>query len=616
MTEPRDNPVVSNVAPIAARAAATDRAGWLIAVAVVVAYLPALRGEFIWDDDEHVTPQELRSLHGLYRIWFDVGASGQYFPLLHSAFWIEYQLWGEWPPAYHALNVALHIAASLLVLRVMRLLLARRGVAWAESGAWLTAALFALHPVHAESVAWISEQKNTLSTVFYLLATRAYLRFDENRDRTDYLRAGGWFLLSLLSKSVTATWPAAMLVVFWWLRGGLQWRRDVRPMLPLLALGIASGLFTTFVEHDVIGAKGAGFDRAWPDRAVLAGRVAWEYLCKLAWPTRLLVIYPLWKPDASDTRQWLYVAGLLATIVLLFVAARRSRAPLAAALFYFGTLLPVIGLIDCYLFLYAFNFDHFQYLASLGMLALAGGGMGALVHRLRWNRLCLVVPVVVLGVLTIRQAWLYGEPQRLYEHTLAHNDKAGVMHNNLAVILWKQDRRDEALRHYERAVEIHPDYAKLLNNLGRTYSELGRNREAIDLLKRALRALPHYPNAMNNLATAYLNEARVDEAIECSAKAVDMAPTNALLLTNFGVALGMAGRHAEAAVQFEKALRDRPRAAEIHWNLARAHEQCGRMTDAVAAAKRARSLAADAGSLDLVRLIDVWLAKLPAPSTP
>src|SRR4030042_6688856 len=162
----------------------------------------------MWDDDMHVTRPELRSWQGLYRIWFDLGATQQYYPLLHSAFWVEHKLWGDAPYGYHLFNLLIHATVACLVYLVLRKL--------AVPGAYLAAAIFALHPVHVESVAWITEQKNTLSAVFYLGAMLVYLRFDESRKRSLYGLAMGLFALGLLSKTVTATLPAALLVIFWW----------------------------------------------------------------------------------------------------------------------------------------------------------------------------------------------------------------------------------------------------------------------------------------------------------------------------------------------------------------------------------------------------------------
>ncbi len=256
-------PPKSPTAPAAVPA--PDRtAGWYFAgllLLMLLAYWPALSGGLLWDDNGHVTRRDLQSLAGLGRIWFEIGATQQYYPVLHSAFWLEHRWWGDSVLGYHLVNVVQHaLAAGLFGLLLRRL---------AVPGAWLAALLFALHPVCVESVAWISDRKNTLSLVFYLAAALAYLRFDERRHARGYALASILFLLGLLTKTVTATLPAALLVVFWWRRGRLEWRRDVLPLLPWFALGAVAGLFTAHFERTLIGAEGADFNLGWADRCVL-----------------------------------------------------------------------------------------------------------------------------------------------------------------------------------------------------------------------------------------------------------------------------------------------------------------------------------------------------------
>src|SRR6185312_9465318 len=226
---------------------------------------------------------------GLGQIWTRPGATQQYYPVVHSAFWLEHRLWGDATLGYHLLNVLLHVTAACLLAAVLRKL--------AVPGAWLAAFLFALHPVAVESAAWISEQKNTLSTVFYLLAALAYLRFDARRTAGAYALGLLCFLLALFTKSVTATLPAALLLVLWWKRGRLEGRRDVRPLLPWLAAGLAAGAFTAWVERHFVGAQGPAYVLDLPQRCALSGRIIWFYLGKLAWPARLTFIYPHWTID-------------------------------------------------------------------------------------------------------------------------------------------------------------------------------------------------------------------------------------------------------------------------------------------------------------------------------
>ena len=358
-------------------------------IVVFLAYQPAWQGGLIWDDDAHVTKPELRSWHGLYRIWFDLGATQQYYPLLHSVFWIEHKLWGDAPLGYHLVNILLHAMAALMVAAVLRRL--------EVPGAYLAAAIFALHPVQVESVAWITELKNTLSAVFYLSAAMLYLRFDQERKKPFYAGALVLFVLGLLSKTVTATLPAALLVIFWWKRGKLSWRRDVLPLVPFFVLGAAAGLFTAWVERKLIGAEGAAFDLTFIDRFLIAGRVIWFYLGKLFWPANLIFIYPRWNIDQAVWWQYLFPAAALLLAAALWVLRRRWRGPLAGLLFFVGTLFPVLGFFNVFPFIYSFVADHFQYLASLGVIALVSAGIALLLKRCAfWPRIGGYVHVLVL----------------------------------------------------------------------------------------------------------------------------------------------------------------------------------------------------------------------------
>ncbi|SPE39993.1 Tetratricopeptide TPR_2 repeat protein (fragment) [Candidatus Sulfopaludibacter sp. SbA3] len=339
-----------------------DAGMWaLLACATLVAYLPALHGGLLWDDSSHVTKADLQSLHGLWRIWLDLGATQQYYPLLHTAFWLEHWAWGDAVLGYHLANVAMHALSACLVVMIVRRL--------SLPGAWLAGFVFALHPVCVEAVAWISEQKSTLSGVFYLAAALTYLQFDQTRRKSRYLLALGLFLLALMSKTVTGTLPAALLVVFWWQRGRIEGKRDVLPLVPWFALGASAGLFTAWVEQDsrFIGAQGTHYALTVVGRLLLAGRVPWFYASKVLWPWDLMFIYPRWRIDPGQWWQYLFPLGMAAVAAVLVVLARRTRGPLAGFLIFAGTLFPVLGFLNVYPFRYSYVADHFQYLACLGI---------------------------------------------------------------------------------------------------------------------------------------------------------------------------------------------------------------------------------------------------------
>ena len=548
---------------------------WVLIFGVTLAaYLPALRGGFLWDDLAHVTRPDLQSLRGLGRIWFDVGATQQYYPFLHSAFWLEHRLWGDAPLGYHLLNILLHGSAACLLGVLLRRL--------AVPGAWLAALLFAVHPVAVESVAWISEQKNTLSAVLYLGAALAYLRFDRKRRWSSYILASGLFVLALLTKTVTATLPAALLVVFWWRRGRLAWRRDVFPLLPWLALGIAAGLFTAWVERFLIGAQGADFTLTPLGRCLLAGRVVWFYLGKLLWPADLMFIYPRWNVDAAVWWQYLLPAGLLALASALMWLVRRQHGPPARAvaagfLIFAGTLFPAMGFVDVYPFVFSYVADHFQYFASMSLFALAAAGLTLAAETLRPGGAARAafgaggLLVAALGALTWRQCGIYRDARTLYQDTLARNPDCALAHNGLGEILLRDPRRlAEAIAHFETAIRLSPHDALSHNNLGSALARDPRRQpEAIAEYETALQILPDFAGAHNNLGVALERvPGRLPEAIAHLREAVEIEPDSAPMQDNLGVALArMPGRAAEATVHFEAAARLEPASADYQNNL-------------------------------------------------
>lgn len=533
----------------------------LIFVATFIVYAPALHGAFLWDDAGHVTRPDLRSLGGLARIWFEVGATQQYYPLLHSAFWLEHRLWGDAPLGYHLVNALLHATAAGLFAHTLRRL--------AVPGAWFAALVFALHPICVESVAWISEQKNTLSAVLYFSALLAYLRFDESRRPSRYVIATVFFVLALATKTVTATLPAALLVIFWWRRGRLDWRRDVRPLLLWFALAAAAGAVTAWFEHQLIGAQGDDFALGAAQRLLLAGRAAWFYLGKLLWPAPLVFIYPRWTLDAGAVWQWLFPAAALAVLVCLWRGRTRNRAPLATALFFGGTLFPGLGFINVFPFRYSFVADHFQYLACLGPIAALTAG-GTLAAR-RWPTLATrglaTALVLTLGVLTWRQSHVYTDVFTLYRATLAHNPASWMAHNNLGMALVDAGQPADALPHYEEALRLRPDFAEAENNFGYALAALGRYADAVPHYRRALALQPRYAQAENNLGVALMSLGRSDEGLAAFARALDANPRYAGAHYNLGLALARLDRTGEALPHFEHAAQLQPdhAAAEAGW---------------------------------------------------
>ncbi len=548
----------------------------LLVAATILAYQPAWHAGFIWDDDHHVTRPELSSPHGLGRIWTEFGATLQYYPLVHSVFWVEHRIWGEAAAPYHWVNILLHAFSALLVAKILQRL--------EIPGAWLAAGLFALHPVEVESVAWVSELKNTLSGVFYLSAALVYLGFDRNRRGRNYVAALGLFLLGLMSKTVVATLPAALLVVFWWQRGKLSWKRDVAPLSPFFAAGIGAGWLTAWMERKFIGAQGADFQFSIIERCLIAGRDIWFYLGKLGWPADLIFIYPRWHVNHTVWWQYLFPAAALALVgVLLW---RGWRGPLAALLFFVGTLFPALGFFNVYPFRFSFVADHFQYLASLGPLTLAAVGLSAAAGFIRERRpivkpLMCAALLLALGTLTWKQCALYADAQTLWQTTIRHNPDCWLAWNNLGAVLDGKGQLGEAINHLQEAIRLKPDYAEPQNNLGSALGRHGQIDEAIDHLRKAIRLAPGYAEAHNNLGAILGKKGQLDEAISHYQEAIHFKPDFADAHNNLGSSLEKQGRTDEAISQFREAIRLNPNFADAFNNLGAVLARNGQIDEAV-----------------------------------
>jgi tetratricopeptide (TPR) repeat protein len=562
-----------------------------IVVLTVLAYLPSLRNGFIWDDDQYVTEnKELRSAAGLASIWLTPGAPEhsyhQYYPLVHTTFWIEYHLWQAKAAGYHLVNIALHALVAVLLWRVLTRL--------EVPGAWVAAAVFALHPLQVESVAWITERKNVLSAVFYLAAALAYLTF-AGLDRARPAAAGRWrlymlafglFVCALLSKTVTCTLPAALLLVIWWKRGRLGWR-DGALLAPFVVVGAGLGMLTASIEQTSVGAVGADWNLSWADRCLIAARALWFYAGKLAWPASLTFNYPRWTIDARALWQWMFVLGGAVVVVVLWAARRRlGTGPLVAVLFFALTAAPALGFVNVYPMRFSFVADHFQYLASAGLITLAAA-TGAMASRLasptgqRTGALATVAVLGLLGIQTWRQQHVYANEETLWRDTLAKNPQAWLAHNNLGMVLVHTDREPEAIGHFEEAIRINPADEKAHCNLGAARLKAARVDEAIEQFERALQIDPGYAEAHNDLGTALVQAGRADEALAHYAEALRLKPRFAEAHYNWALALMRMGRVDDAVGHYEEALRIAPDNAEAHSNLGIALAQSDRLPEAI-----------------------------------
>ncbi len=585
-----DAPQQPTAAPSPATAAYFANRPWLLALFLVIAafaaYQPVWRAGFIWDDDDYVTHNPaLRSPGGLEAIWLNPGATIQYYPLVFTGFWAEYHLWKLQPLGYHLVNVLLHALNAVLLWSILRRL--------KIPGSWWAAAIFALHPVCVESVAWVTERKNVLSGLFYFLAVLAYLRFrpltaGETARTSDwrfYWLALGLFVCALLSKTVTCSLPAVLVLLIWWKTGRLE-KRDGLALAPWFVLGAASGLMTRWMERR-LGAVGADWEMSIVQRCLVAGRALWFYAGKLFWPRQLTFIYPHWEIDAGAVWQYSFpLAALMVLVALWLLRPRMGKGPLVAVLFFAITLVPALGFFDVFPFRYSYVADHFQYLAGIGLITLAAGaGVTVFERKARRfsgpGRFIAATVLLMLGVCTWKQAHVYKDLETLWRDTLAKNPAAWMARNNLSDILIQQGKIDEAISQLEQALRLRPDDAVQHSNLGLALAQAGRVSEAIAHYEQALRIKPDYAKAHSNLGLALARVGKPQEAMEQFEQALRINPNLADAQCNLGVVLAQTGRAPEAIEHFEQALRINPDDAETHDNLGKAFLQEGRLSDAI-----------------------------------
>ena len=553
--------------------------GLLLAAATFLAYQPVWNGQPVWDDELHITPLELRSIEGLANIWIHPRGTVQYFPLVHSVFWVEANCWGDWTLGYHLFNILLHVFSALLLVRILRKL----GI----SGAWLAAGIFALHPVMVESVAWITELKNTLSGVFFLSGALAYLTYIETGKKRLYVSSLGLFILGLLSKTGIAPFPMAMLAVVWWKHGKVLWRQDIVPLLPCFLAGIVFGLVTIYVERNNVGTRGPEYEFSLIERCLIVGRALWFYLGKAVLPINLMISYPRWVLNASVWWQYLFPVAALAAGCILWAMRKTWRAPAAVFLYFTAMLLPYLGFLSLFAFRYSFVADHYQYLAAIGPIVMVAGLVDKAIGLAREKGWILKPAVTVmlllgLGILSWKQSGMYCDAETLYRATITRNSNSWMAHNNLGLLLANKGRTDEAMAHYQKALELNSDYAEAHNNLGLLLMNKGRKDEAMVHFLKALEIKPNYGGVHFNLGLLLAEMGRSDEARIHYQKALEINPRHSKTHNNLGLLLANMGRPDEAIAHYRKALEANPNAAEIHYNLGLLLSNMGRTDEAIA----------------------------------
>ena len=524
----------------------------------ILIYRPAWHGGFIWDDDRYVTQNRLLTApDGLRRIWFSLDAPSQYFPLTYSVLRIERSLWGLNPTGYHWVNILLHVANALLVWRVLSRL--------KIPGASLAAAVFAVHPVQVESVAWISELKNLLMGSFFLLTLLAWIAYvDPTRRHRSlfYLGALVFYLLALFAKATACTLPAALLLILWLKEKPIGWRVWLE-ILPFIALALGVGLLAVWWEKYHQGTR-VLVSLTPIERVLVASRAVWFYLSKLFWPSDLIFIYPQWKIDPGSAVAYIGLIAAAATAVVIYFGHRFfGRGIEVAALFFLATLAPVAGFVMLFTFRYTFVADHYQYLASIGPIALASAGLVTLSRSsktLQWPAVAGGFAILIcLGLLTWRQSATYRDLETLWRTTITKNPTCWMAYNNLGVVQFQKGNSDDAIEKYEQSLRLNPDYAEARYNLGSALLQKGKIDDAIAQCQKALELGPNDPDAHVVLGNAFMARRDIDGAISQYTQALALRAEDSNAHYNLATALREKGEFEQAGREYQKAREFEPR---------------------------------------------------------
>jgi protein O-mannosyl-transferase len=545
----------------------------LIALLTCAVYIPAIQGDFIWDDDAFLTHNPLiRASDGLSRFWFSTDPP-DYFPLTSTTLWLEWRLWGENAMGYHLVNVLLHVLNALLIWAVLKRL--------SIPGAWLAGLIFAVHPVNVESVAWITERKNLLPMVFYLLSMLAYLAFDNNRGPRFYGFALCAFFLALLSKTSIIMLPFVLLGAIWWRRGTIT-VTDAARTVPFFGLAAIMGGITVWFQYHNAIAHTVVRDDGFLSRLAIAGQAVWFYLYKAVVPLNLSFIYPRWDtsgPSPIDFLPLLCLAGLMAA---LYLKRRTWGRPFLLGLGYVViSLFPVLGFFNIYFMKYSLVADHWQYTAIIGVIALI---VGLIAHQYKtwkgtYRRVAMAAAVVVIGILSVlswHRAGTLAHSEGLWKDTLRKNPDCWMAYDILGADLAQKGQWEEAIRHFRKALALRPDYPKAHSNLANVLYDRGQVREAFEHFEEALRIDPNAVEVRYNYGTALAEQGRLTEAVHHYEKAADLQPDFLQVHYNLGILYAQQGRFQDAMRRFNEVLRIDPGNRAAQGNLIRLRQLMGR----------------------------------------
>lgn len=582
-------PKTKKTPPVAIEPASHD---WLLKALLlffitIAVYIPAMDAGYIYDDDQLLTqnPAILRgvgfldpeSWRGLASIWWpqDARVSADYFPLTSTTLWIEWRLWGNnepgtppqfvgiGSPGYHVTNILLHACCALALWRVLLLL--------PMPGAWIASLLWAIHPVGVESVAWISERKNTLSMLLFLVTLLAWFRYQRTKTPAHYRTTLFWFVAALLAKTAIVMLPFVLLLYVWWLRGSLT-KRDLKESIPFFILSFILGCVTVYFQWErAIGEEYIPISGPFGRFAGACFALGF-YFYKIFAPFNLSLIYPQWHETLPYYQQMISAPFFVA----FFLWAWRNRQTwgrhaLLGMGFFVINLAPILGFMKMAYMRLTLVADHFQYTPMIGVIALS---TAAITHwttlKPQFRNVVSVLGVLVvvgLGFLTWQQAAVYRTKESIWTDTLKKNPNTWQANNHMGALLYARGNIDGAMYHFRRGVELKPYNCEVHNNLGLALMQKGRVEEALYHYKRAVEIKGDEPSIRSNYANALSINKQFQEAAAQFEKVLQISPNNPQLYFNYGNTLYMTGNINAAIAAYEKALQINPGFREALNNL-------------------------------------------------
>jgi tetratricopeptide (TPR) repeat protein len=577
---------------------------FILAVSTLLVFWQVRNFDFINYDDDLYVYQNQRVLDGLTAdgvIWaFTTGHSANWHPLTWLSLMLDCQLFGPSPGRIHLINVLLHLVNTLLLFAVLKKM---TGSLWPSA---FVAAVFALHPMHVESVVWIAERKDVLSTLFWLLTMAAYLRYVKRPGVARYLLTLLVFALGLMAKPMLVTLPFVLLLLDYWPLNRLmpqtvalsgRQRRKSAPAannsptlyriiiekVPFFALSVISSVITFLVQRS--GGSVSDIDILSLNDSIANVFLSYaEYIGKMLWPINLAVFYPFNAAGSIPFWQAAMCALLLFGISFFVVRFGRNQRYVPLGWFWFvAALIPVIGIVPVGQQAYA---DRYTYIPYIGLFIMLAWGLPQLLSNWSQRKIALGVSMVIvlttLGICTHRQTRYWKNSNILFSHTIEVTQNNYLAHNNLGSAYASLGRDTEAIKSYKQALIFHPNYAMAHYNLGVSYGNLGRNTEAIEAYENAIRFRPNYADAHFGLGFAYYKLGRNQEAVEAYKQTIRIKPDHAMAYNNLGVSYGNLGRNQESIEVYKQAIRIKPDYTEAHINLGYAYLAIGDKDSALA----------------------------------